>query len=501
MNAIKGYAEEEGAQGATAGEETYGEKMVKGEIKPGSITIDFKDADIRTVLRVLSEKSGVNVVAGKDVEGYITIRLTNVPWEKALNIICKNYGYAFEREENIIRVTTIENLQQEELATEVFSLNYAKASEVADAIKEMLTDRGKDKIKYDERTNVLIVTDIPTNIYKIRQVIEKLDMKTPQVLIETRILETTLSDDERLGIDWNLKLAAVGAARPTTLPFTFAGALTYLGIDVQDWNNFMPRVEGNTEVSIDSTEAGAVITETITSEFPIGITGLDITQAHDSPFPTVDSSAFTFGTLDFTQFSMVLELLKARTDTDIISNPRIATLNNQNASIHIGTIIAIPTFERNPDTGTIEITGYSEKDLGIKLSVTPHVNEQGDIVVDLKPEISDLIRYDTLDAARGIIAPIYSTREAETQVMVKDGETIMLGGLLKEKAIDYKKKVPFLGDIPMLGEILFTKTEESISKTELIIFMTVHMMENGPAGSGTTLASSSVFVPISEEKQ
>jgi general secretion pathway protein D len=204
------------------------------------------------------------------------------------------------------------------------------------------------------------------------------------------------------------------------------------------------------------------------------------------------------GTLDFSQFAMIMEFLKSRRDTNVLSNPRVATLNNQEAKILIGEILAIPTFERNSDTGTIEITGYTERDLGVKLKVTPHINEQGDIVVDLKPEISDLLGFDILDAARGIRAPRYSTREAETQVMVRDNQTIMIGGLIKERSVDYEKKVPWLGDIPVLGKVLFTKTEEGIDKTELIIFMTVHIINEKPSSSGTV--ASSAFVPLSEAK-
>ncbi|MDP3788821.1 MAG: secretin N-terminal domain-containing protein, partial [Candidatus Omnitrophota bacterium] len=413
------------------------DRAVNENIAPGNITIDFKDADIRTVLRVLSEKSGVNIVASKDVEGMITIRLNNVYWEKALDIICKNYGYAFERDGNIIRVTTVENLKQEELTTEVFALNYAKAKDVSDSIKEMLTARGKDKIKYDDRTNVLIVTDIPTNLYKIRQVIYKLDKKTPQVLIEAKIIETTLNDNENLGIDWTIKLAAAGAKRPITFPFTFSGQLSWLGIPAAQWNNFMPRPEGTTTFSASSTETGATVTQTTDSPFPIGL-GI-VNQATDSPFPVTGADAFTFGTLDFSQFSLVMEYLRSRRDTNVLSNPRVATLNNQEASIVVGTILAIPKFERNPDTGTMEITGYTERQLGIKLNVTPHINATGDIAVDLRPEISELLGFDTLDAVRGIKAPRYATREAKTQIMARDGETIMIGGLIKENTVNFKK--------------------------------------------------------------
>src|SRR3989338_4458295 len=130
------------------------------ETAPGNITMDFKDADINNVLRILSYKSGMNIVAGKDVTGLITIRLNDVPWEKALDVILRTYGYTYEREGNIIRVTTTANLENEELITEVFPLNYASAKNMPEAIKEMLSSRGS--IKYDERANLVIVTDIAT---------------------------------------------------------------------------------------------------------------------------------------------------------------------------------------------------------------------------------------------------------------------------------------------------------------------------------------------------
>ncbi len=487
LAALAGFGTAAGEEGDAAQPQDEKEKLVSREIAPGNITIDFKDADIKTVLRVLAEKSGINIVAGQDVEGYITIRLTNVNWETALGIICKNYGYAYERDENIIRVTTLENLQQEELTTEVFPLNYAKATEVAEAIKEMLTDRAKDKIKFDERTNVLIVTDIPTNLYKVRQVIAKLDAKTPQVLIESKIIETTLEDDENMGIDWTAKLTAAGAARPITFPFDTVGSRVFGTVADDALNTYFPMGKG-------APSSTAATTTTIPStDFPAATsTGL-------SSMPLALVSDFTMGTLDFSEFSMVLEYLKSRRNTEIVSNPRIATLNNKPAAILVGIIIAIPVFERNPDTGTIEITGYSEKELGVKLSVTPHINDVGDIVVDVIPEVSDLLGYDTLDDSRGITAPRYSVRQAATQVMVQNGDTLMIGGLIKDNVVQYEKKIPFLGDIPGIGKWLFSKTEEADDKTELIIFMTVRILKENL--KGTEHLASTAFVPMAGEKK
>ena len=344
-------------------------------VSSGNVTLDFKDADITNVLRIISYKSGVNIVAGKDVSGPITIRLTDVPWEKALEVILRTYGYTYEREENIIRVTTTENLEKEELATEVFSLNYADAANVPAAIEEMLSDRGS--VKFDQRANLIIVTDIPTNIYKIKQVIEKLDMRTKQVNIEAKIIETTLDKDDKLGVNWTMQASASGASRPTTAPFHRGTTGGHLYPDADT-----------------SAEAGSS-----TGAFPAGAR---------TAFPLALPSNFTFGTLSFTSFQAVLEMLKSRADTKIISNPRITTLDNKEAKITVATTYNIPTYERNDSTGNYEITGYDEKELGVILSVTPQINPEGYIVVKIEPEVSAFATWDTFttsgckDRTRGI---------------------------------------------------------------------------------------------------
>ncbi len=429
-----------------SGNEAQGPPEIKdlAAVSSGNVTLDFKDADITNVLRILSYKSGVNIVAGKDVSGPITIRLTDVPWEKALNVILRTYGYTYEREENIIRVTTTENLEREELATEVFPLNYADAANVPAAIEEMLSDRGS--VKFDQRANLIIVTDIPTNIYKIKQVIEKLDMRTKQVNIEAKIIETTLDKDDKLGVNWTMQATATGAARPTTAPF-------HRGIT---GGHLYPDADTSAEAGDD---AGA---------FPSG---------GKTAFPLALPSNFTFGTLSFTSFQAVLEMLKSRADTKIISNPRVTTLDNKEAKITVATTYNIPTYERNDSTGNYEITGYDEKELGVILSVTPQINPEGYIVVKIEPEVSAFSTWDTFTTSGGTIqAPRFTTRKASTQVMVKNGETIVIGGLIKEQVTDRVYKVPILGDIPILS-LLFKKKEKEVDTTDLLFFITVNIVE------------------------
>ena len=462
-------------------------------IEPGNVTVNFKGADVRTVLSYISEVSGVDIIAAPDVKGIIDLKLTNKPWKIALDIITRNYGFAYEREGDIIRVVTLDKLKQEEVVTQTFALNYGKAKDVVGAIKKIVGTKGK--VKYDERTNTIIVTDIPTNVYKIGQIIEKLDKETDQVLIEARVIETVLSDDEKLGIDWNIKFAVSGAKRPITAPFNFFGPGTGLGF----LNQFTPLVQ--TSSSSTTKDLGAGVTQTTTSAgYPASSAG---PTSYAKGFPFVDytqdifKDTFQFGTLDFSQFQAVLELLKQRSDTDVVSNPRIATLDNTEANILVGQTLNMPKYERNSLTGKIEITGYEPKDLGIKLKVTPHINENGQIVVDVVPEISDLVRYDTIDEKNGIKAPVFASRQANTKVMIKNNDTIFIGGLIKENVVDVKKPIPFigdmLGDVPFIG-LLVSKKEKTKQKTELIFFVTVKLMKRGEHLSDVPLASKA-YVP------
>lgn len=455
-------------------------------IQPGNVTVNFKGADIKTVLAYISEVSGIDIVPAPDVKGPVDLKLTNKPWKVALDIIVRNYGFAYEREGDIIRVVTIDKLKQEELTTQTFSLNYGKAKDIVNSIKDIVSDRGK--VMYDERTNVVIVTDIPTNLYKTGEVITKLDKQTEQVLIEARIIETVLDDNEKLGIDWNVKFSATGAKRPTTLPFQ--AWKTPFDNKKGELTEYFPQVLAQSPNTVTNTVGGQT-TNQQASDFPNTAAGV-------FGFPYADKDQFTFGTLDFSEFTVVLEMIKSRANTDVVSNPRIATLNNNEALINVGQTLNLPKFERNSTTGKLEITGYEAKDLGIILKVTPHINEKDEIVVDLAPQITDLLRYDTLDASTGVVAPVFSARQAKTQVMIKDGDTIFIGGLIKENDVVVKRKLPFLGDmfgdVPYLG-LFFTKKNTQKQKTELIFFITVNLMKTGRELKDAP-KSNKAYVPI-----
>lgn len=397
----------------------------------GNVSLDFRDADIQNVLRILAYKSGVNIVAGPDVTGLVTIQLTSVPWKQALDVILQTYGYAYEQRGNIITVTTVENLKkrredavilsdQEPLDTKTFVLNYAKASDIIESIEKMKTERGS--INYDERTNSLVVRDISSNVDLIAEVIKDLDTITPQVLIEAKIVETTLSNTEKLGIDWVTAATITGAKRPHIWPFTVDTANKYIPTNI----------------------------------------------------PSAGSSEFSYGTLNFSQLQAVLELLRSRTDTNILSNPRIVTLDNQTARIVVGSQYPIPQYTYNEEQARLQVSGWEYKDIGIIFEVTPHVNNAGYVSLELEPKVTEILDFVKVENTS---LPRLSTEAAKTTVMIKDGETLVIAGLIKDQATDIKNKTPILGDIPILG-LIFQKTSKTITKTDLLIFLTPHIISS-----------------------
>ncbi len=429
-----------------------------------NVTLDFKDADINNVLRILSLKSGVNIVAGPEVQGTVTIRLSDVPWDRALEVVLRTYGYVYEREGNIIRVTTRERVEQEDLTTETFVLNYITAQEVEESISEILTERGK--VKSFGRTNMVIVTDVASNITKIAQVIKRLDKATPQAYVDAKVVRTELGKTENLGIDWNVAGGITsGPYRPTTFPFPASNSkhrAAGLGGALQE---FFPPVTSTIATATGTT--AAITANTF--------------DARDFPSPTaaISNGEFKFGRLDFTEFSSVLNLIKNRTNTKIVSNPRIVVLNNQTAKVQVGEQIGIPSFERNETSGSFEVTGFTMRDVGVVMSVTPHINSADEILVDLKPEISSFVGFQAVSAT--LSAPRFTITTAATQVLIRDGETIAIGGLLTDATTSSEDKIPLLGDIPGIGKLFRSKRQTAGSgnnKIETLFFVTVSIVDS-----------------------
>ena len=390
------------------------------------MSLDVQGAEVETVLRSLSEFSGKNIVASKEVQGKVTLRLRNVPWRHALDIVLRAQGLGMIESGQTIVISNLDTLRKEEMdkraaeraqeellpmATRIIPISYANAQEMSKAVEKTLTKRGH--IEVDARTNSLLVSDIDERLDKAESMIRSLDTRTPQVEIVARLVDVDHTATRSLGINWNL----------TNLDVFDAGA--------------------NEEVHIT----------------PDPITG----PAGTVKFGTVKG----FGSLD-----AQLTALEVANKANIISNPRITTVNNREASVIVGQQIPliVQDFAGNAVTQLTTI--------GIKLNVTPHINVGNKITMDVHPEVSDLSSQATV--AGGIII---NTTMADTRVMVNDGETAVIGGLIRSNESDNNRGVPVLMDIPIIGHLFRTSTKVR-QKRELLIFLTPKIIGDTTASSG-----------------
>ncbi|MBD3426177.1 MAG: hypothetical protein GF409_02980 [Candidatus Omnitrophica bacterium] len=464
----------------------------------GNVTVNFKDVDIKTVLHYLSEVSGVDIVPSPGVDASVTMRLRDKPWEVALDIVTRNYGYVYssDQEQGIIRVMPKSQLRDEEPITEVVPLNHmireielskeeegeevvaqAKQESILQlmmAINSILDVKKGERATYISGSNSVVITAIPARITEVKNMIAKIDKKTPQIILDCKVIEIRLNDDERFGIDWNAVISAAGAARPVTFPFTGAGVIPWFGEGAQ--RHFYP---GTGFTDADAT--------TRTTDFPM----IDKTVFDPLALTYGTNSLFTYGTLDFSQFTATLSLIEDRTDAEVLSAPRITTLNNQKANIKVVEKIMLQKTQETTQTAgivTVEFEKESEaREVGVLLTVIPHVNEEGDISVNLLPEVSNRLGangFETVQVGANLnaIALTFSSREANTIVRVRDGETIFLGGLIRENVTMVENKFPILGDllggIPILGNT-FKYEAEDVEKTEIVFFITVHLVKDG----------------------
>lgn len=447
------------------------------KVYPELVSFDFKDADIKNVLRIFSHKVGVNIIAGKEVSGSITIRLDNVHWEKALELILDVSGFAYVRDENIIKVLPKTQVGNENLKTEVFVIDYASAEQIKASISKMITERGS--IDTDKRSNALIITDTPSNLYNIKKVIERLDAQTPQVLITAKIVETNMEKARRLGIRWSSLANYTVSVRDPSATLTNVFGTNSTGTNAESYvrtDGLQPGDEfGSTIARTDTISSGGTTVRGATTVTE----NLFIKDKQD-----IEKSVENFknyqnlqtAILSADTFSMVLSALENADNTDVISAPQIITTDNREAFILVGEQYPIANFAYNDETGTYEATGFEYKDIGITLTVTPSINADGYITLDVHPEISEN-NTSAVFASLGTSVPIISTQKVDTQVVLRDNETVAIGGLIKEKDVNDNSKVPFLGSIPLIGN-LFRSKEKVKEKRNLLIFITANIVND-----------------------
>jgi type IV pilus assembly protein PilQ len=433
------------------------------------LTLNFQDIETRAVLQLLAETSGKNIVVSDTVQGNVTLRLRNVPWDQALDIVMTTKGLAMRQNGNVIIVAPAEEIAARETAdleakqaineleplySEFLQVNYAKAGDLAALISgnidnSMLSDRGS--IAVDDRTGTLLISDTAERLQNVRRMVRMLDVPIKQVLIESRIVVVNDNFSRDLGVR--------------------------LGLTAADWNG------SNTTTLISGTGAG---TDTMVGSAIANIT--DPLNPTGSPFPiTVPSlgnrynvnvpiepaaGRFSLAVLG-TDYLVDLELtaLEAEGRGEIVSTPRVITANQKEARIEQG--VEIP-YQQSASSGA---TTIQFKKAVLSLVVTPQITPDNNIIMDLKVH-KDSVGEIISTGGLGGTVPSIDTRSIETQVLVSDGQTVVLGGIYETSRRETVLKVPLLGDIPVVG-YLFKSTKLENNKAELLIFVTPRILVEG----------------------
>ncbi len=416
------------------------------------LSLNFQNIEVRAVLQLIADFTGQNLVASDTVDGGITLRLQNVPWDQALDLVLKTKGLAKRQMGNVLLVAPAEEIaarekieleavkQVEELApllSEYVQLRYAKATDIASLLTSesgLMSLRGTAVV--DERTNTLLMKDTGDNLDKIREAIALLDIPVRQVLIEARIVIANTSVGEKLGIRWG-----GGGMKANS-------------------DNYMKFGASQTTLS----ETNQILIDRAKGDDPGEISFPDA-YVVDLGVSDVGASSIAVGISTF-DYLLDLELSAVETDgnAEIVSQPRVITADGQTASIQSGTEIP---YQEASSSGA---TSISFKSAVLKLEVTPQITPDDRIIMDLK------INQDSIGEVTAA-GPTIDTNALETQVLVENGETIVLGGIFRSEETFATTKTPFFGDIPLIG-VLFRRTEHVESKAELLVFITPRLVKD-----------------------
>ena len=394
------------------------------------ISLDFQGANIKDIFRIIADISGYNIVLAPGVKGNVNIRLIDVPWNVALNIIIKNNQLGRECDGNIVRIASqaliAASRESGLLVTEMIRVNYADVRETITTLSGMKSERGS--INGNERTSTIIITDIKQNIEDMKSVIKALDLPTPQVTISARIVEVSSSAVDELGFSW-------GVDHNSSHDANFPSLFSITGRTNRAVDPLVPVLPGfNVDLPISGKPAGQ-----------LGI-----------------SFANFMGN---TILNLQLQALESRSLARTISNPKITTLDNREAVISKGLSVPFQTFS-NTDGAEVEFL-----DGEVSLTVTPHITP------DNRIQMKIAALNNTIIPGVGNLFASVNTSEVFTEVLVNDGETTVIGGLFTDNTTDSQDSVPFLKDIPILG-YLFANSLKSRTLDELLIFITPTIVRN-----------------------
>jgi type IV pilus assembly protein PilQ len=438
----------------------------KREYRGERLTLNFQDIETRAVLQLLAETSGQNIVVSDTVQGNVTLRLQNVPWDQALDIVMRTKGLDKRQEGNVIYVAPAEELAAREkqllesqksmtelapVRTEYLQVNYAKASDLASLIRAqgkgntLLSDRGS--VSIDDRTNTLLLQDTADRLADIRRLVQTLDIPVKQVLIEARIV--IVSDDFSRELGVRFGGAWVGSNGPDGLMYVGSR-----GLDTSDGTGPIITPQNNAGLN-----GNQVTTPTVNDRYMVNL-------------PIANPAGRLAMTLLDSNYVVDLEITAAQREGrgEVVSAPRVITANGKEAIIEQGQEIP---YQESASSGA---TTTQFKKAVLALKVTPQITPDDRIILDLTVS-KDSVGQNVASATGGFV-PSIDTREITTQVLVNDGQTVVLGGILETERRDTVNKVPFLGDVPGLG-VLFRSKGRTDNKDELLIFVTPKILREG----------------------
>jgi type IV pilus assembly protein PilQ len=403
-----------------------------------TISVDFPDEDVRTILRNVAELFDLNLVIPDTLQGRTSLKLRNVTWPQVFEVVLDPLGFTHVADRNIIRIRSKAELAQEPVDTKVYMINYARANELTTSIQPLIDSAAGGRIQVDRRTNALVITERPSRMKQIEDIITRLDRANPQVMIQSKFVEVRLNDGKDVGMDWSTSLGPDGGT----------------GFSV---GSFASRFTGSSAVPM------------IVDEHSEGIALVDGPLTRN-PLDTAVFNAASFGT--------VLRALQSQNNVRLVSNPTVVTMDGEKAEIKITREFPQPDFTFNAQTGQRQFNGLGDPiDVGITLAVTPSVNNDGFISLDIFPEVSSTSEDRIIE---NTAFPIRDVRTARTRITIKDGFTIALGGLVQQELSDRESQVPVLGNLPALGR-LFRNSSRISEETNLIIFITARTLN--PDGS------------------
>lgn len=427
------------------------------------LTLSFQDIETRAVLQLLADVSGRNIIVSDSVAGNVTLRLQNVPWDQALDIVLATKGLDMRENGGVIIVAPADEiaarekadlearkdiLELEPLFSEYLQVNYAKAADLAELMKggkgnSLLSERGT--VAIDERTNTLLVKDVSDHIAQIRRLVSTLDIPVRQVLIEARIVIVNDDFSRDLGVRWGVTA-------------------------INDTSDGLVAVTGSSTGTNTIVNSALSNQQSTGSMYPVQLPALN--DRYNVNLPLVNPAGRIGLALLGEDYLVDLELsaLQAEGRGEVISSPRVITANQKEASIRQGVEIA---YQEAASSGA---TTTQFKDAVLSLTVTPQITPDDRIILDLK------VTKDSVGATysneRGGSVPSIDTREVDTQVLVNNGQTVVLGGVYETEEGETVSKVPFLGDLPGVG-VLFRSTRKVSNKSELLIFVTPKILKEG----------------------